>query len=97
MYLISYFLPQVNILEILRTFHHYLFLPGLDGRPLPPPPALAVKVLDSWITPATVYYIRASAFSLPLEQARSTLALNQQCIEELCPLKHSMADLNSEK
>jgi len=61
------------------------------------PPALGVKVLDSWITPATVYYIRASAFSLPLEQARPTLAVNGQCIEELCPLKHSMADLNSEK
>ena len=25
-----------------------LFFPGLDGLPLPPPPALVVKVLDSW-------------------------------------------------
>ena len=24
------------------------YFPGLDGLPLPPPPALAVKVLNSW-------------------------------------------------
>jgi len=25
-----------------------IFFPGLDGLPLPPPPTLGVKVLDSW-------------------------------------------------
>ena len=44
-----------------------LFFPKLDIMPLPPSPALAVKVLDSWITPVTVNYVRASGSSLPSE------------------------------
>ena len=34
------------------------FFPGLDRMPRPSPPALAVKVLDSWITPLRVHYAR---------------------------------------
>ena len=35
-----------NFYFILLFF--YYFFPGIDGLPLPPHPALGVKVLDSW-------------------------------------------------
>jgi len=32
----------------IKPLKNFYFFPGLDGLPLPPPPALGVKVLDSW-------------------------------------------------
>jgi len=43
---------QENIFRWLE-----IFFPGLDGLPLPPPPALGVKVLDSWEYQQSVNYI----------------------------------------
>jgi len=34
--------------KFLKNFFFIFYFPGLDGLPLPPPPALGGKVLDSW-------------------------------------------------
>ena len=42
------FLPKKTDGRIEISISTLPFFPGIDGLPLPPPPALGVKVLDSW-------------------------------------------------
>jgi len=39
-----------NLFDVpyVQIFYFIFYFPGLDGLPLPPPPALGIKVLDSW-------------------------------------------------